>query len=49
MSVFSEIGPSVADTLVTGLTKLSTSQEAMDSGVNELFKRFEERNTNSAN
>ena len=30
MDAFSEVGPSVLDTLVTPLTKLSTSQEAMD-------------------
>ena len=49
MSSFSEIGPSVRDTLVTALTKLSTSQEAMDNGVNKLFKKFKERNANLAN
>ena len=30
MDAFSEMGPSVTDTLVTALTKLSTSQEAME-------------------
>ena len=42
---FSEVGPSVTDTLVTALTKLSTSQEAMDNRMNEMSKKFEERNT----
>ena len=30
MDAFSEVGPSVTDTLVIALSKLSTSQEAMD-------------------
>ena len=37
---FSEMGPSVTDTLVTALTKLSTSQEAMDNRLNEMSKKF---------
>ena len=45
MDAFSEIGPSVTDTLVTAVTKLSTSQEAMDNRLNEMSKKFEERNT----
>ena len=45
MDAFSEMGPSVTDTLVTALTKLSTSQEAMDNRLNEMSKNFEERNT----
>ena len=39
------MAPSVTDTLVTALTKLSTSQEAMDNRPNEMSKKFEERNT----
>ena len=39
------MGPSVTYTLVTALTKLSTSQEAMDNRLNEMSKKFEERNT----
>ena len=34
MDAFSEMGPSVTDTLVTALTKLSTSQEAMENRLN---------------
>ena len=49
MDAFSEMGPSVADTLNTALTKLSTSQEAMDSRLNEMSKIFEERNTTLTN
>ena len=45
MDALSEMGPSVNDTLVNALTKLSTSQEAMDRRLNELSKKFEERNT----
>ena len=45
MDAFSEMGPSVTDTLVTALTKLSRSQEAMDNRLNEMSKKFEERNT----
>ena len=48
MDAFSEMGPSVTDTLVTALTKLSTSQEAMDNRLNEMSKRFE-RNTTLTN
>ena len=49
MHAFSEMGPSVTDTLVTALTKLSTSQEAMDNRLNEMSKKFEERNTTLTN
>ena len=45
MDAFSEVGPTVTDTLVTALTKLSTVQEAMDNRLNEISKKFEERNT----
>ena len=45
MDAFSEMGPSVTDTLVTALTKLSTSEEAMDNRLKEISKNFEERNT----
>ena len=38
MVVRSEMGPSVRDTPVTALTKLSTSQEAMDNKLNEFSK-----------
>ena len=44
MDAFSEIGPTVSDTLVTALTKLSTSQEALDNRLNVMSKKFEERN-----
>ena len=36
---FIEMGPSVTDTFVTALTKLSTSQEAMDNRLNEMSKK----------
>ena len=36
MDAFSEMGPSVTDTLVIALTKLSTSQEAVDNRLNEM-------------
>ena len=49
MDAFSEMGHSVTDTLVTALTKLSTSQEAMDNRSNEMSKKFEERNTTLTN
>ena len=49
MDAFSEMGPSVTDTLVTALTKLSTSQEAMDNRLNEMSKKFGERNTTLTN
>ena len=49
MDAFSEMGPSFTDTLVTALTKLSTSQEAMDNRLNEMSKKFEERNTTLTN
>ena len=41
--------PSVTDTFVTALNKLSTSQEAMDNRPNEMSKLFEKRNTNLTN
>ena len=46
---FSGMGSSVTDTLVTALTKLRTSQEAKDNRLNEMSKKFEERNTNLTN
>ena len=49
MDAFSEIGPTVTDTLVTALTKLSTSQEALDNRLNEMPKKFEERNNALSN
>ena len=49
MDAFSEMGPSVTDTLVTALTRFSTSQEAMDNRLTELSKQFEERNTTLTN
>ena len=49
MDAFSEMGPSVTDTLVTALTKLSTSQGAMDNRLTEMSTRFEERNTTLTN
>ena len=49
MDAFSEMGPSVTDTLVTALTKLSTSQEAMDNRLTGISKQFEERITTLAN
>ena len=45
MDAFSEMGPSVTDTLVSALTKLSMSQEALDNRLNEMSKKFQERNT----
>ena len=39
MNVFSEMGLSVTDTLVTALTELSTSQEAMNNTLNEISKK----------
>ena len=49
LDAFSEIGPTVTDTLVTALTKLSTSQEALDNRLNEMSKKFEERNNALSN
>ena len=49
MDAFRETGPSVTDSLVTALTTLSTSQEAMDNRLNEMSKNFEERNTTLTN
>ena len=49
MDAFSEIGPTVTDTLVTALAKLSTSQEAFDNRLNEMTKKFEERKTALSN
>ena len=45
MDAFSEMGPTVTDTLVTALTKLSSTQEAMDNRLDEMSRKFEERNT----
>ena len=39
------MGPLVTNTLVTALTKLSTSQEAVDNRLIEMSKKFGERNT----
>ena len=39
MDAFSNKGPSVTDTLVTALTNLSKSQEAMDNKLNEMSKK----------
>ena len=39
------MGPSLIDTLVTALTKLSISQDAMDNRLNEMSKNFAKRNT----
>ena len=49
MDIFSEMGHSVTDTLVTALKKLSKSQEAMDNGLNEMSKKLGERNTTLTN
>ena len=49
LDVFSEMGPSVTDTLVTVLPKLSTSQEAVDNRLTEMSKQFEQRNTTLKN
>ena len=49
MDAFSEMGSSITDTLVTAFTKLSTSQEAMDNRLNEIAKKFDERNTTLTN
>ena len=49
VDALSEMGPSVADMLVTALIKLSTSQEAMDSRIDEISKEFKERNTTLTN
>ena len=49
MDAFSEMGPSVTDTLGTALTELSTSHEAMDNRLNEMSKNFEEPNSELTN
>ena len=49
LDAFSKTGPSVTDTLVTTLTKLSTSQEAMDNRLIGMTKNFERRNTTLTN
>ena len=46
MDAFSEMGPTVTDTLVNALTKLSHSQEAMDNRLNEMSKKMEEQTNN---
>ena len=46
---FFEIGPSVTVTLVSALTKLSTSQDAVDNHLNGTSKKFDERNTGLTN
>ena len=45
MDAFREIGPTVTDTLVRALTKLSSTQEAMDNRLNEMSKKLEGRIT----
>ena len=45
MDAISGIGPTVTDTLVRTLTKLSSTQKAMDNCLNEMSKKFEERIT----
>ena len=49
MVVFSEMGPSITDTFVTALTKVSKSQEAMDNRLNGRSQKFEEPNTTLTN
>ena len=49
IDAFSKMGPSVTDTLVTDLTKLSMSQEAMGNRLDEMSKKFEDRNTTLTN
>ena len=49
MDAFNEIRPNVTDNLVTALTKLSTSQEALENRLSEMSKKFEERNTALSN
>ena len=49
MDAFGEMGPWVTDTLVTALTKLSTSQEAMDHRLNKISKKVEKRNVTLMN
>ena len=49
MDAISELGTSVNGKLVTALTKLSTSQEAMDNRLNEMSKKFDERNITLTN
>ena len=39
MDAFSEVGPSVTETAVTALTKLSNSQEAIDNRLTEMSKK----------
>ena len=39
----------MSDNLVTALTKLSTSQEALENRLSEMSKKFEERNTALSN
>ena len=46
LDAFSEVRPSVSDTLVTAVTKLSHSQETMDNRLNEMSKKLEEQATN---
>ena len=49
MDAFGEMGPSVTDTLVTTLTKLSTIPEAMDYRLNEISEKLDERNATLTN
>ena len=45
MDALSEIGPSVTDALATTFLKLSSSQEAMEFGLDEVRTKIEERIT----
>ena len=49
MEAISKMGPLVTDTLVTTLTKLSTSQEAKDNRLNKMSQKLEERKTTLTN
>ena len=49
MDALNEMDPTATDTFDAALTKQSTSQEAMDTRINEMSKKFEERNTTLTN
>ena len=49
MDAFSEIGLSVIGTIVNALTKLSISQQAVQFGLKEMIKKFEEGSSISTN
>ena len=49
LDAFSEIGPTVTDTLVTALTKLSTIHEDLNNRFKKMSKKFEECNTALSN